>query len=81
MGQPANLMGIANAFQQGRDRLFQDRMAEVWGQFGEWNQDEPAKMQARACLSPNSKSSQRKDRTIAILHSAELLLAHFLELP
>ena len=47
MGQPANLMGIANAFQQGRDRLFQDRMAEVRSQFGEWNQHEPAKMQAR----------------------------------
>src|SRR5438128_2571409 len=47
MGQPANLMRIANALQQGRDRLLQNRMTEVGGQFGEWNQDEPAKMQAR----------------------------------
>jgi len=47
MRQPANLMRIVNPFQQGRDRLFQNRMAQVWGQFGKWNQDEPAKMQAR----------------------------------
>ena len=40
MGQPANLMRIVNPFQQSRNRPLQNRMAQVWGQFGEWNQDE-----------------------------------------